>query len=426
MLRRGHPLWQAAHRPLFLCAGLCALLAPGVWLWPGGFGADPVRWHVHELLFGMGGAAVGGYLLTALPGWTGAGRVSPQIVRALTLLWLLARISLLWAQALPFGLLLALGLGYFGLLAVVLARPLLAARAWSRLWSVVAVGGLALGNAVWLADLSGLQPARVSALAMALLFATMISFIGGRAVPAFTHNWLLQSAPARRIRDWRALSVLAPGAIVTAGGLALSGQQAAAGVGLLLAGGVQGLRLAGWQTLHTRHYPALFLLHMAWVWLPAGLILLGVSMLRPDVLAQSVALHGLTMGAMGLMILAISGRAAMARSEGRLIAGRGLVLAFALVWLATLVRVLSAFAPQGWPDPIIASAALWMLGWATFLLAWRPALQGDLPFPVFSALRHPLAAGAAQPRAISAGCNHGHDILRAPQSGHRHTTEAQS
>jgi uncharacterized protein involved in response to NO len=57
MLPLSHPLWRAAHLPLFLCAGLAALLAPAVWLWPGGLGADPLRWHMHELLFGMGGAA---------------------------------------------------------------------------------------------------------------------------------------------------------------------------------------------------------------------------------------------------------------------------------------------------------------------------------------------------------------------------------
>src|SRR3989338_8068549 len=104
MLQLSHPLWRAAHLTLFLCAGLAALLAPAVWLWPGGLGADPLRWHLHELLFGMGGAAVGGYLLTALPSWTGAaGRVGPQGGRALALLWLLARLSLPFAESLPVG-----------------------------------------------------------------------------------------------------------------------------------------------------------------------------------------------------------------------------------------------------------------------------------------------------------------------------------
>ena len=387
MLRSSHPLWQAAHRPLFFCAGLCAALAPAVWLWPGGFGTDPVRWHLHELLFGMGGAAVGGYLLTALPSWTGAGPVSPQNVRALTLLWVLARLALLWAKILPFELLLPLALGYFGLLAMVLARQLIAVRAWSRLWSVAAIVGLVLGDAVFLADLRGLHDASAASAAMVLLFASLITVIGGRAVPAFTRSWLEGFAPLRHVHDQETLSTLAIAGTVLGGGLALSGQDAAAGLFLLLAGVLQCVRLAGWQTLRARHYPALFMLHLAWVWVPTGLILLGVAMLRPDVLPQSAALHALTMGAMGAMILAIAARAAMARLDDKPIAGRGLAVAFAPVWSAALLRVASPFIPWGWPDPVTASATMWMLGWAIFLWAYRPALQGALPWPILSARR---------------------------------------
>jgi len=90
---------------------------------------------------------------------------------------------------------------------------------------------------------------------------------------------------------------------------------------------------------------------------------------------------------MGSMILAIAGRAAMARQDGRLIAGQGLVWAFPLAWLAALLRVLTPFVPQNWPDPVVASATLWMLGWSVYLWAYRRALQGPVPFPILSAQR---------------------------------------
>src|SRR3989338_4604901 len=354
MLPLSHPLWRAGPPPPVPFAGLAALLAPAVWLWPGGLGADPLRWHLHELLFGMGGAAVGGYLLTALPSWTGAaGRVGPQGVRALTLLWLLARLALPLAESLPFG----LGLG------------------------------LALGDAVLLADTLGWRDMVFDPLAMVLLFAVLISIIGGRAIPAFTRSWLQTTAPGRNFHDNRLLSFGAVIATALGGGMALVGQTTAAGTWLVLAGVLHGLRLIGWQTLHTRHYPALLMLHLAWLWLPVGLILMGTAMLRPQALPLAAATHGLTMGAMGSMILAIAGRAAMARQGGRLIAGRGLVVAFAVVWLAALLRVLTPFVPQNWPDPVVASAALWMLGWCIFLWAYRPALHDPLPFPILSAQR---------------------------------------
>lgn len=387
MLRLDHPLWQAAHRPLFLCAGLSALLAPAVWLWPGGLGADPVRWHLHELLFGMGGAAVGGYLLTALPSWTKAGRVSPQGVRALTLLWVLARLALPLAFDVPVGVMLPLALGYFAALGLILARHLIAARVWGRLWLVGAIAGLALGEAAMLADLRGLLELSVTPLAMVLLFAVLISVLCARVVTGFTRSWLQHSAPALHLRDSRALSVVALASTGLASGFVLSGQETTAGVFLLLAGISQSIRLVGWQTLSARAYPALLMLHLAWVWVPVGLMLLGLAMLRPDLMPQNAVLHALTMGAMGSMIMAIGGRAAMRRQDGMLIAGRCLGVAFALVWLAALLRVALPFVPLGWPDPMTAVAGMWMLGWSIFLCGYYPALRDPIPFPILSARR---------------------------------------
>lgn len=388
-----HPLWRAAHRPLFLCAALAALLAPAVWLWPGDFGVDPVFWHLHALLFGMGGAAVGGYLLTALPSWTGAGPVLPPSVRVLTLLWIVARLAMLWSGILPFGVLVPLALGYVVALALVLARALVAARAWSRLWSVAAVAGLMLGDALVLAQARGIVAAPEVPLGMVLLFATLVGLIGGRAVPAFTISWLQHQGAPLRVRDSRGLAALAVGATALGGGLVLGGAAAAAGPCLLLAGTLHGARMAGWHSARAWHYPALFMLHLAWAWLPVGLILLGLALLDPQGLPPAAGLHALTMGAMGSMILAIAGRAAMRRHGRRLIAGRGMVLAFALVWLAALPRVAAPIVPAGWPDPVIASAVLWMLGWVVFLSAWRPALRGPVPWPVLSARLQETGAG---------------------------------
>lgn len=379
MLRLDHPLWQAAHRPLFFCAGLAALFAPAVWLWPGGVGADPLRWHLHELLFGMGGAAVGGYLLTALPSWTGAGRVGPQSVRALTLLWCMARLALPLAESLPFELVLALALAYFAVLALILAGQLIAARLWRRLWLLGMIAGMALGDAAVLADKAA------APLAMVLLFAVLISSIGGRAVPAFTRSWVQQTGAARPIQDSPLLSATAISATVLGAGLAMAGQDPVAAACFLLAGVLHLARMLGWRCLQTRAYPALLLLHLAWIWLPVGLILIAAALLHPEWLPLHTALHALTMGAMGTMILAIAGRAAMARRAGKLIAGHGLATAFALVWLAACLRIASAAVPQGWPDPIILSAGVWMLGWAVFLWSYRPALRGAVPWPVLSA-----------------------------------------
>ena len=65
-------------RPFFLAAGLYAVIAVAAWAGilaagPAPFGAVPPHlWHGHEMLFGFVGAAIAGFLLTAVPSWTGS------------------------------------------------------------------------------------------------------------------------------------------------------------------------------------------------------------------------------------------------------------------------------------------------------------------------------------------------------------------
>ena len=95
-----------------------------------------------------------------------------------------------------------------------------------------------------------------------------------------------------------------------------------------------------------------------------------------------------------------TGRAAMARRDGMLIAGSALTLAFALVWLSALPRVLSGITPPDWPDPVRVSALMWMLGWAVFLAAFRPVLSGPVPAPVLSAPQRKTAAAPPAPELV--------------------------
>jgi uncharacterized protein involved in response to NO len=74
---RGPTLFSYGFRPFFLFAAIYAGLAIPLWL--GIFGGElslptaftPRDWHVHEMLFGYVGAVIAGFLLTAVPNWTG-------------------------------------------------------------------------------------------------------------------------------------------------------------------------------------------------------------------------------------------------------------------------------------------------------------------------------------------------------------------
>lgn len=378
-----YPFWQAPHRSLFLFAGLWALAAPSVWLLPGGIGGDPVLWHLHELLFGMGGAAVGGYLLTALPAWTGR-KVSCRTTMALTALWLLSRLGFAAAGSLPFGLQIIAVLAYFLFLAAFLACTLLSARLWSKAWLLVPVIGLTATDCALLVEPNRLRTGE-TALVAVLVFAFLISGVGGRAVPAFTRHWLERTQIRARVRDSQGLSAAAIGALLAGACLALLETDIVAGICLIASAVLQLVRMTRWRFMATIRYPALLVLHLAWFWLPAGLLLVGLALLRPDIIGVATALHGLTMGAMGTMMFAIMGRAAMQRRGEYLVLSPTLAFAFMLVWLSAPARIAAGLFPAEAIDLMPVAALLWMAGWALFLKAHLASLLRPIPRPVLSA-----------------------------------------
>jgi uncharacterized protein involved in response to NO len=52
-----------------------------------------VIWHVHEMVFGYGAAVVAGFLLTAIPDWTGRMPLQDAPLAILLLLWAVGRLA---------------------------------------------------------------------------------------------------------------------------------------------------------------------------------------------------------------------------------------------------------------------------------------------------------------------------------------------
>lgn len=380
----GALLWQAPHRPMFLLAGFWAFAAPAVWLLPESFGLNRAVWHSRELLFGMGGAAVGGYLLTAMPAWTKRGPVSPLASVTITILWFAARFTAFFGDYLPMAVRLVAVSTYFAGLAAILGYNLVSARAWNRSWTII--GPIGLGGAVILST-SGYSAETATEIVstVPMLFAVLIILIGGRAVPAFTRRWLERTGASASVGDWPALSYAAIIVILMAGGLGANEQEIAKGLLLILSAILLLGRTMGWRSVKAMRYPALFLLHAAWLWTPAGLWLAGLASIFPDQILSSSALHAQAMGAMGTMILSFMMRPAMVRRGDRLIVSRTMAGAFVLVWLAALIRVSASWLPVMSADPVVLAAGCWIAGWALFLRAYLPALRGPVPRPVFSA-----------------------------------------
>jgi len=365
-------LFSAGFRPFFLLAAAWAAIAVPVWLaaYVHGYalhGPLPALfWHGHEMVFGFGFAAVAGFLLTAIPNWTGRLPVRGMALAGLVLLWVAGRIAMLVPGAA------LLDLAFPAALIAVVARELIAGRNWRNLPMLVALALLFSGNAM--VHLHALGIAYLAPEGIRLGIATLcmlIALVGGRIVPSFTRNWLAKARlapPAPEGALDRIALVITLIALAAWVGRAPFSSWLLVGAGLALAA-----RLSRWRGLSTVREPLLFILHVGYGWLALGLILLGLDP------ASSAALHALTVGAIGTMTLAVMTRASLGHTGRALVADRATLAIYGLVTLAALLRVASPFA--GAQAVLVTSLAgvAWSAAFATFALHYGTFLIGVRP-----------------------------------------------
>ena len=370
-----------AFRPFFLAAGLWAAVALALWIVmfvtgtavPSRF--DPLAWHIHEMLFGFVMAAITGFLVTAIPNWTGRLPVSGSPLALLAGLWLLGRIACLISALVPAWIATAADLAFPVALVGVVLREIVAGRNWRNLAVVAPVSVLGIANL--LMHLEANNVAVPSGLGWRLGLAAviiLISVMAGRIVPSFTRNWLAKrpesALPAGHSRiDRVALGVLHAGLI----GWAFLPSYRPVGLLLLLGAAINVWRLLRWRGIATAAEPLLLTLHVGYAWLVLGVTLLGLAMLSADV-PLGAAIHALTVGAIGTMILAVMTRATRGHAGRALSADRVTVLIYGLATLAAITRIAAAFGGP-WTMPlIIISAGLWISAFAGFVLAYGPML----------------------------------------------------
>jgi uncharacterized protein involved in response to NO len=372
---------SAGFRPFFLAAGIWAALAMALWSAVLATGTalpsrlDPLDWHIHEMLFGFVMAAIGGFLLTAVANWTGRPPVRGSTLAGLLALWLLGRVACFVSALLPLWLVIAAALSFPVALAIVAGREMAAGRNWRNMRLLVPVA--VLGAANLLMDLESAGVAIPHGLGARLGVAAtliLISVIGGRIVPSFTRNWLVRRRSARlptqpRALDRAALGVLHAGLI----GWVAYPQSGLVGA-LLLAGALlNAWRLLNWQGMSTLREPLLFILHLGYAWLVLGTALLGLAALGLEVPA-SAAIHALTAGAIGTMVLAVMTRASRGHTGRALCADPITNLVYACITLGAIARVAAAFFGAHAMPLLMASAGLWIAAFGLFALSYAPML----------------------------------------------------
>ena len=381
-----HPFFRGGYRPFFTSGALWALVALILWLCAlnGTFALpthfDPLAWHRHEMLFGFVGAVIAGFLLTAIPNWTGRLPIAGGPLALLFGLWLAARAAVLFSAQVGPLVAALLDVGFYVVLAALAAREVFASKN-RNVPIVLLVLLFATANALdHSAAASMINDDGLGTRAAIGIVVVMISLIGGRVVPSFTRNWLVkqgaQSGLPTQPGRFDIIAIIAT-ALAMVGWL-IAPLNTSIGFLLLLAAALQAVRLARWSGIRAWRDPLVLVLHVGYAWVPVGLCLLGFSIVS-TVVPVSGAIHALTTGAMASMILAMMTRATLGHTGRALEASGATVVIYLLVTIGALGRVAAPLLPIDYMLAVRLSGVAWGSAFLMFLSVYGPMLVGPRP-----------------------------------------------
>jgi uncharacterized protein involved in response to NO len=378
--KRPWPVLALGFRPFFLLAAIFAVAAVPLWLlvyqgllMPASY-LPPNVWHGHEMVFGFAVAVIAGFLLTAASNWTGRRTASGIRLGGLAALWVVGRIVIFAGAGLPDVLVAGIDVAFLPVVAIALAVPILAAG--NRRNAVFPVVLLVLGAINLLIHLSAMgvvdwDPLAGLRVAIDLILLT-IGVLGGRVIPSFTKN-ALPAAKVNPCAKASVLSLLSLALLAIADAVGFSPE--VVGTAALAAGILNALRMRGWGSLATVRHPILWILHVGYAWMAAGLLLRGVGALT-DLVPADAGIHAVTVGAIGSMIIGMMSRVALGHTGRSIEPARLTVIAYWLVNAAALLRlVFPALTDEGWRlVALTSSGALWSVAFLLFAIVYLPIL----------------------------------------------------
>lgn len=372
---QGPALFSFGFRPFFLAASGWAAIAMVLWVaalagavdLPTRF--DPVTWHVHEFLFGYLGAVIAGFLLTAVPNWTGRLPVVGWPLAVLAVVWLAGRIVVLISANVPPVVTAIVDLAFPVALSIFLLREIVAGKNWRNLIVLVMLAVFTVANAIFHTEASFDGFGARMGIGAGVM---MISVIGGRIIPSFTRNWLVKRGatqlPTPPMRRFDRMTLASTVAALVAWVVAPT-NGVVAGV-LAVTGALHLVRLIRWQGHQTIAEPLVLVLHLSYAFVPLGAFALAVSVLQPAILPVHAALHVWTAGAIGLMTLAVMTRATLGHTGQQLHAGRCTVAIYAALVAAVVLRLVGQLSMAG---------AAWIAAFVIFCLVYGPLLLRPAP-----------------------------------------------
>lgn len=375
----GPAIFSFGFRPFFLFGAIWVVLAMGLWLAVLMGGVDlPTRfdrgsWHAHEFLFGYLGAVLAGFLLTAVPNWTGRLPIVGWRLAVLFALWCAGRVAILFSQLLPYSVAPAIDLAFPIVLGGLILREIIAGKNWRNLIVLALLAVFTLANGLFHFEARvGEYAAQGYGLRLGLATAVMmIAVIGGRIIPSFTRNWLVReqhsARPAPPMQRFDKLTLLLSLPILAI--WTLQPFTVTTGLCLLMFGVLHLMRLTRWQGHHTLSEPLVCVLHASYAFVPLGAFALGLDQILGNP-GTAGAQHLWMAGAIGAMTLAVMTRATLGHTGHALTAGKATVAIFLCVFVAALMRFLTPL-HLGLST---LSGVFWLLAFGGFVLVYGPML----------------------------------------------------
>jgi uncharacterized protein involved in response to NO len=376
------PLFSQGFRPFFLAAAVWAPISLCIWLaeladlfeLPTNFVGS--SWHAHEMIFGFAAAAMAGYLMTAVPNWTGRMPLQGPSLVILFMTWLAGRLAIAVSAWIGAVLTAGVDLAFPVVLILVIGREICVGRNWRNLPMIAALCLLLAANAASHLGAAGLltDGIGIGSRGGVAIFVGLISMVGGRVIPSFTRNRLAKAGLPQRPSAFAVLDRVVLFSVVVALVAWVAGLPSTiTGSLLVLAGILSAVRLVRWRGWLVFEDPSLWILHLGYGWLAIGLVFLGGSELWPHMPAMA-GLHAIGAGAIGSSILGVMGRATLSQTGRRATFVAGTNTIYVLITVGAALRVVAAYPSDSDWFLLSASAGAWILAFAGFIVLYGPAL----------------------------------------------------
>ncbi len=375
------PILQNSFRPFFIVAGIWATLAVPFWIL-NYFGLlivadnfDILLWHQHEMLYGFIAAAITGFILTAIPNWTGRLPIKNKPLGFLVFLWIIGRIGFLTIAIIGAKVVALMDLPFLIVLVLVILREIVSGKNWRNLPVIILISLFTLGNIlVHLQLLDVIESAELGIRLSIFVLSILLALIGGRIVPNFTRNWLSQNQVNRfpsgaGIFDKVCLVSL----VVFVIAQIITPYHQLTSLLALLAGLLQGIRLIRWKVWLTLSEPLIWILHVGYMWLSVALVLIGLAGLT-DFVPYTSSYHALTIGAFSTMILGVMTRVSLGHTGRTLKATFGTTTIYVFITIASVLRVSESFLNDSRNLILSFSGIFWTLSFALFVFIYFPIL----------------------------------------------------